>query len=162
MVPNTDLLPPSLSFPKMAATKHIWELPDQAMYKGGKIYDRFGNLAYFADVSALNDEAAGGGSDSAAIPFKAHKRLPYINSKVEISVSTGDRFIVKGVNQLKGALPGYNFTLYDGIEKRQFTTTASVSAVYTWLKKVAKVDITMLGPTGTPKDVIPATSEDNG
>ena len=47
----------------MAASKHIYVLPDQANYKGGKIFDRWGNLGYFADVSGLADETTSGGAD---------------------------------------------------------------------------------------------------
>ena len=139
----------------MAKAENIYVLPDQAtVYKGGKIYDKYGNLSYFADVSGLEDLAASGGTDS-VFTRKAHKRLPYLNSKAEISVPQTTVNVVTGISQGKGALPGYTFTLSDGTEKRDFTTTASVSAVYSWLKTTAKKEITMYGPSGSPKDPIP-------
>ena len=141
------------------AYSHIYVLPDQAtVYKGGKIYDRFGNLEFFADVTALEDEATSGGTDS-VISVAAHKRLPYINSKAEISVPESTRNVVTGINQRKG-IPGYTITLVADGEKRQFQTTATMSAVYTWLKGSAKKSITLYGPTGAPKDPIPAASND--
>ena len=140
----------------MAKATNIYVLPTQnTKYQGGKIYDKFGNLKWFADVEALEDVAATGGTDS-EFERAAHKRLPYLNSQVEISVPKTTVNVVTGVNQSKGALPGYTFTLEAEDEKRDFTTTASVSAVYSWLKTTAKKEITMYGPSGTPKDPIPA------
>ena len=144
----------------MAASKHVYVLPDQTVYRGGKIYDRFGNLEYFADVSSLNDEAASGGTDTVS-EVKAHTRLPYMNSKSSISVPKHDRNVMTGVRQSKGALPGVVFTLVTALEKRDFTTTASSSAVYGWLKTNAKIDVTMYW-TGTPYDPITAASEAAG
>ena len=87
--------------------------------------------------------------------MKAHSRLPYINSKVEISVQGYTRKVVTGVRQSKGALPGKRFTLVGGDEKRDFTTTATMSAIYTWLKTTAKMPITLYSESGTPYDPIP-------
>ena len=143
----------------MAKAANIYVLPDQAtVYDGGKIYDKFGNLSWFADVSDLEDLAGTGGTDS-VFQRRAHKRLPYLNSKAEISVPETTVNVVTGISQSKGALPGYTFTLQAEDEKRDFTTTASISALYTWLKTTAKKDITLYGPTGAPKDPIPAVGE---
>ena len=139
----------------MAATAHVYVLPDQTVYQGGKIYDRFGNLEYFADVSALSDEAASGGTDVVS-EVKAHTRLPYMNSKAAISIPKHDRNVMTGVRQSKGALPGKRFTLVTALEKRDFTTTARMSAVYAWLKTTAKLDVTMYSEGGTPYDPIKA------
>ena len=138
----------------MAASTNVYVLPDQDIYNGGKIYDRWGNLSYFADVDSLADEVTDGGADS-VFEVGAHSRLPYINSKAEISVKKHDRAVVTGVRQTKGALPGKVFTLQDDKEMRDFTTTATLSAVYTWLKKEAKVNLTMYSDKGTPYDPIP-------
>ena len=140
----------------MAAISHVYVLPDQSPYRGGKIYDRWGNLEYFADVTSLTDEASSGGTDS-FMDVKAHPRKPYINSKTEISVEKHSRNVVTGIAQSKGALPGIAFQLVSANEKRQFTTTASMSATYTWLKANAKIDFTLYWD-GRPKDPIVATN----
>jgi len=142
----------------MAASANVYVLPDQTVYGGGKIYDRFGNLEYFADVSSLNDLAASGGTDVVS-EVKAHTRLPYMNSKSSISVPKHDRNVMTGVRQSKGALPGKRFTLVSALEKRDFTTTAAMSAVYAWLKTTVKVDVTFISEGGTPYDPITAVSE---
>ena len=142
----------------MAATAHVYVLPDQTVYRGGKIYDRFGNLEYFADVTSLSDEATSGGTDT-VMGVKAHTRLPYMNSKSTISVPAHDRNAMTGVRQSKGALPGKRFTLVTALEKRDFTTTASMSAVYGWLKSNAKLALTMYSEGGTPYDPITPASE---
>ena len=139
----------------MAASAHVYVLPNQLPYIGGKIYDRFGNLEYFADVADLVDEASTGGTDT-IVEVKTHSRLPYINSKVEISVQGYTRKVVTGVRQSKGALPGKRFTLVGGDEKRDFTTTATTSAIYTWLKEKAKIEVTLYSESGTPYDPVPA------
>lgn len=145
----------------MAASTNVYVLPDQSPYQGGKIYDRWGNLEYFADVTGLADEVSSGGTDSVQ-EVKAHSRKPYLNSKVEISIPKHDRNVVVGVRQSKGALPGKRFTLQSALEKRDFTTTATMSAVYTWLKTTAKIDLTMYSNNGTPYDPITAVSEAAG
>ena len=140
----------------MAKVQNVYILPTQATkYKGGKIYDKYSNLQYFADVTGLEDLASTGGTDT-EYQRKAFTRKPYLNSKASISVPQTTVNVVTGVNQSKGALPGYTFFLQSGTEKRAFTTTASISAVWSWLKTTAKVPITMYGPSGTPKDPIPA------
>ena len=40
--------------------EHIYEIPATAGMSGGDLYDKFGNLEYFADVTALNDKTFGG------------------------------------------------------------------------------------------------------
>jgi len=142
----------------MAASTNIYVLPDQDIHAGGKIYDRWGNLSYFANVDALSDVAATGGADWTS-EVKAHSRKPYLNSKVESSIPKHDRNIIKGARQSKGALPGVRFTLQSALEKRDFTTTANMAAIYTWLKTTAKVDLTFYSNTGTPYDPITAVAE---
>lgn len=140
------------------AYSHIYIIPKSGPYKGGELWDKFGNLEYFADVSSLSDKVKDGGTDN-ALEIAAHKRLPYINAKAEISVSKHTRYVVTGVNQPKGARPGYTVTLVGGDEKRQFQYTGTLSCLYTWLKTTAKHQITLYGPTGAPKDPIAAVTD---
>lgn len=142
------------------AYEKIYIIPDQASgkYKGGELWDRYGNFQYFADVEALAEKTSEGGKD-VEITVAAHSRLPYINSKVEISVPQHQRYVVMGNSQPKGARPGYTVTLVDSDEKRQFQYTGTMSALYTWLKANAAVDVTLYGPTGAPKDPIDLVSD---
>lgn len=138
----------------MAKYAHAFVIPDGAKIKGGTLYDRWGNLTYFADVSALEDLANTAADKETAV--KAHSRPKFMNSKGKVSVSTTTRYYSVGLRQSKGALPGFNLTLSDGTEKRTFTYDGNISGFVAWLKDKAKVDIDMFGPTGTPYDPIPA------
>ena len=142
------------------AYEKIYIIPDQATgkYKGGELWDRYGNFQYFADVEALTEKVSGGQVDDEQ-KVKAHGRLPYINSKVEISIPEHDRYVITGNSQPKGAKPGYTITLVDSDEKRQFQYTGTMSALYVWLKANAAVDMVLYGPTGSPKDPISLVSE---
>ena len=139
------------------AYTNIYVIPDQSNYKGGDLYDRYGNLEYFADVTALEDKTLGG--VDMEIPVKAHSRKPYMQAKSSISVPAQTRYTVAGVRQTKGGIPGVTVTLADDQEKRQFQYTGTMSALYTWLETTAKVDFFMYGPTGTPYDKILAAAE---
>ena len=143
----------------MAYSK-IYIIPDQASgkYKGGELWDRYGNFQYFADVEGLTEKTSQGQTDR-EIEVQAHSRMPYINSKVETSIPKHFRYVATGINQPKGALPGYTVTLVDSDEKRQFQYTGTLSALYVWLKANAAVDVTLYGPTGAPKDPIDLVSE---
>jgi len=139
------------------AYTNIYVIPDQSNYKGGDLYDRYGNLEYFADVAALEDKTLGG-SDM-EIPVKEHSRKPYMQAKATISIPAQTRYTVAGVRQTKGGIPGVTVTLADDTEKRQFQYTGTMSALYTWLETTAKVDCFLYGPTGTPYDQILAAGQ---
>ncbi len=143
----------------MAYSK-IYIIPDQAegKYKGGELWDRYDNFQYFADVEALTEKTAQGQKDK-TLEVKAHSRKPYLNSKVETSIPKHPRYVAMGINQPKGAKPGYTVTLVDSDEKRQFQYTGTLSALYVWLKANAAVDVTLYGPTGAPKDPIALVGE---
>jgi hypothetical protein len=137
------------------AYEKIYIIPDQASgkYKGGELWDRYDNFQYFVDVEGLAEKVSGGQVDK-EITVKAHSRLPYINSKAETSIPQHQRYVAMGINQPKGARPGYTVTFVDSDEKRQFQYTGSMSALYVWAKANAAVDLTIYGPTGSPKDPI--------
>lgn len=138
----------------MAKYQHAYVIPDGAKIKGGILYDKFGNLEYFADVSALEDKTQEGLDKET--PVVQYKRKKFMNSKGEVSVKGTTRYYSVGLRQTKGALPGFTITLSDNIETRDFTYDGNLSGFVAWLKGVAKVDIDMFGPTGTPYDPIPA------
>ncbi len=137
----------------MAKYQHAYIIPDGAKIKGGTLYDRWGNFAYFADVTSLNDKAQTGADKES--PVRAHSRPRFMNSKGQSSVSASTRNYSVGLRQSKGALPGFNITLADDQESRVFTYDGSMSGLVAWLKTKALVTIELYGPTGTPYDPIP-------
>ena len=138
------------------AYAHIYVIPDQSVYKGGDLYDRYGNLEYFADVDGLEDKALGG--YDLPISAKAHSRNHFLRDPAPSSISATTRQTYQGVRQTKGAIPGVTITLDDGIQSREFQWTGTMAAIYAWLKAEANVDMTLFGPTGTPYDPIPAAT----
>ena len=137
--------------------KVIYDIPDTATYKGGKLYDRWDNFKYFADVTALESSKLGGAD--AVYSVKEHQRLPYMRAKGTITIPEHPRKVVTGVRSSKGALPGYTVTLSDGTEKRDFTYTGTMSCLYMWLKDKSEVAISLFGPTGTPYVEVPVAAD---
>lgn len=132
----------------------IWEIPDTGTYKGGKLYDKFGNFDYFADTSSLADETAGGTDVTYSV--KQHTRYPYMRAKAGTTIPSSARKVMMGVRLTKGALPGYTVTLESDVEKRDFQYTGTMSCLYAWLTDNAKVATTLYGPSGTPYEEVPA------
>lgn len=135
------------------AYSNIYIIPDAGNMTGGELWDKYGNLSYFVDVTGLTDKTKAAGKDI-EMDVTAHKRKPYINSKVLISVPAHKRYASVGINQPKGAIPGYTVTFADSVEKRQFQYTGTMSALYAFCKANAAVNLTIYGPTGGPKDPI--------
>ena len=138
----------------MAKYQHAYVIPDGAKIKGGTLYDRWGNLAYFADVTALVDKAQTAEDRESTV--QPHSRARFMNSKGQSSIPSQTRHYSVGLRQTKGALPGFNVTLADDTEKRTFTYDGSMSGLVAWLKTTALVDISLYGPTNTPYDPIKA------
>ena len=141
----------------MAKYQHAYVIPDGAKIKGGILYDRWGNLTYFADVAGLEDKTQEGVDKETSVT--SHSRPKFMRSKGKVSVKATTKYYSVGLRQTKGALPGFTLTLSDGTEKRQFQYDGNISGFVAWLKGKAKVDIDMFGPTGTPYDPIPAAEE---
>lgn len=142
----------------MAKYTNAWVIPSGAKIPGGTLYDRWGNFDYFADTTALTDKANTAVDKESSVV--AHSRARFMGSKGSASVKGTIRNYSVGLRQTKGALPGFNITLTDGIELRTFTYDGSMSGLVAWLKTEAKVDIEMFGPTGAPYDPIPAAGGD--
>lgn len=143
------------------AYAHIYEIPDQGSMRGGDLYDRYGNLTYFADVTALVDKTQSGSDIS--VTKKQHTRSLFMNSATKVSVAATAYSTSVGLRQSKGAVPGYTVTIQDdnGLlapEIRQFQYTGTMSALVAWLKTTAKMLLVVHGPTGTPYDPIPGVS----
>ena len=111
---------------------HIYVIPDQGNMTGGDLYDKFGNLSFFADVTALVDKTQTG--VDLTVPVKAFNRERFMRDPAPYSVSATTRYVSMNIRQTKGGIPGVTITL----------------------KTEANISINMFGPTGTPYDPIPA------
>jgi len=139
------------------AVTNIYVIPDSSNIKGGDLYDKFGNFGYFADVTALEDKTTTGEDKVSTV--KTYSRNSFMRDPAPSSVDSHQRYFSTGLRRSKGGYPGFDITLSDGIETRDFTYTGTMSALVAWLKTKAKVDINMFGPTGTPYKTIPAASQ---
>lgn len=142
-------------------TAHVWEIPVQLQMRGGDLYDRWGNLTYFADTAALVDKTASAVDKS--ITVKAHTASRFMRDPAPHQVSatayTRSYFGTPG----KGALPGYTVTFVSdaglpGEEQRQFQYTGTLSALVSWLKDTAKMQVDVYGPTGKLAATVPAAT----
>ena len=145
----------------MASAAYIWVIPDQGAMKGGDLYDKFGNLTYFADTAALTNKAAT--AVDKQVTVKAHTRDSFMRDPAPSNVTTSSRSFTTGIRRSKGALPGYTVTFLSdaglpGEERRDFQWTGTMSALYAWLESTAKMQVQLLGPTGAPYDPIPAAT----
>jgi len=140
---------------------NIYVIPDQGALKGGDLYDRFGNLTFFADVSALVDKTQTG--VDLQVEVAASTRSRFMRDPDPYDVASNTRYVSMNIRQTKGGIPGVTITLVGQnvggpIERRQFGYTGGLSALYAWLKTTANITINMYGPTGTPYDPIPASA----
>ncbi len=141
--------------------QHVYVIPDAVGLKGGKLYDKYGNLSFFADVTGLTDVTATETDKSSQV--KAHTRGRFMRDPAPSSVGAFGRIFSSGIRQSKGGFPGYTVTLVadeglPGEERREFSYTGTLSALYAWLKAEAKLQVNMYGPTGAPYNAIPAAT----
>ena len=141
--------------------QHIYEIPNQGNLTGGDLYDKFGNLSFFADVTGLVDKTQTG--VDLTVPVKAFNRERFMRDPAPYSVAASTRYVSMNIRQTKGGIPGVTITLVGQdiggpVEKRQFGWTGSMSAIAAWLRANANIPINMYGPTGTPYDPIPAST----
>jgi len=139
---------------------HIYEIPTTGGMAGGDLYDKFGNLEYFADVTALNDKTFGG-QDTQYIR-KAHTRDHFMRDPAPANVSETVVILSQFNAPKKGALPGKTVTFVSdagtpGEETRQFQYTGTISGLIAWLKTTAKMQIDVYGPSGSQITTVPAT-----
>lgn len=141
--------------------QHIYVIPDQGNLRGGDLYDKFGNLSFFADVTALVDKTQTG--VDLTVPVKASTRGRFMRDPAPYTVAATTRYVSMNIRQTKGGIPGVTVTLVGQgatgpVERRQFQYTGGLSGLYAWLKTEANISINMFGPTGTPYDPIPAAA----
>lgn len=140
---------------------HIWVIPDQLTFRGGDLYDTWGNLTYFADTSLLVDKSFTGNDKSVTVKASTGSRFMRDPAPFNRSATAYNRSYFAGPN--KGALPGY--TVYfvsdaglPGEERRQFQYTGTLSALVAWLKDEAKMLVEVYGPTGKLTAAVPAAT----
>ena len=141
--------------------EHIWEIPATAGMTGGDLYDKYGNLEYFADVTALTDKTFGG-VDTQYIR-KAHSRQKFMRDTAPSSVSEAVVILSKFNAPKKGALPGYTVRFVSdaglpGEEQRDFQYTGTLSGLVAWLKTTANLLVDVYGPTGSLVTSVPAAT----
>ena len=138
---------------KMAKFLHAYVIPAVGAFKGGILYDKFGNLEFFADITGLEDLTKTG--EDKVISVGSSKVNYYMRSKGTYSRSATTAYKSVGVQISKGAIPGHTITLVSGTEKRQFQYNGNDSQLYAWLGENSKVIIDMYGPSGTPYVQLP-------
>lgn len=141
--------------------KHIWEIPDQLGMRGGDLYDRWGNLTYFADTSLLVDKV--NSPVDKQISVKAHTASRFMRDPAPFNRQATVYERSYGLGQKKGALPGYTVTFVSdaglpGEEKRDFQYTGTLSALNAWLGDTAKMLVDVYGPSGSLSMSVPAST----
>ena len=87
---------------------------------------------------------------------KAHSRRQYKGDTTPSSVAShGYSYLHDPGRKTGNAIPGWNFILDDGTEKRQFTTTADVVTLVAYLESDVKA-ATRLYTSGARYDLVPA------
>lgn len=98
------------------------------------------NINYFLNTPLEEFEAADAETKTAT--KKAHTRRRYVGDSNPSNVSSHDYdYLYDPGRRTSAALPGFSFILYDGVEKRQFTTDATVYELRRWLTKEAKMKL---------------------
>jgi hypothetical protein len=91
------------------------------------------NFNYFV-TTALVPDTVGGVVDKQS-NVKSYSRRQYYNDSITVTVAAHTReFMYDPGRKVGNALPGYEFILDDGTEKRQFTTDADVMDLHAYLK----------------------------
>jgi len=77
--------------------QHIYVIPDQGSLKGGDLYDKFGNLAFFADVTALVDKTQTGYDLSVAVGASTRGR--FMRDPAPYTVAANTRYVSMNIRQ---------------------------------------------------------------
>ena len=105
-------------------------VPDETFF----IWAYVENINYFLSTPLTEFEAADAETKTAT--KKAHTRRKYVGDPSPSNVSGHDYdYLYDPGRRTSAALPGFSFILYDGVEKRQFTTDATVYQLRRWLTK---------------------------
>jgi hypothetical protein len=91
------------------------------------------NFNYFVTTDLVPDTV--GGVVDKQSNVKSYSRRQYYNDSITVTVAAHTReFMYDPGRKVGNALPGYEFILDDGTEKRQFTTDADVMDLHAYLK----------------------------
>jgi len=140
---------------------HEWIIPDQNLMRGGVLYDRWGNLTYFADTSGLTDRTATAVEKTVSV--KPSTAVRWMRDPAPYSRSATGYTRTYGGGRNKGALPGYTVTFIADAgtiteEVRKFQYTGTLSALVAWLKTTAKFLVEVRGPSGAVTAEVPGVS----
>ena len=106
------------------------EVPDETFFIWGYVE----NINYFLTDPLEEYEVADAEQKTAT--KKGHTRRRYVNDPSPSNVKEHDYdYLFDPGRRTSNALPGFSFILYDGTEKRQFTTNATVVQLRRWLTK---------------------------
>jgi hypothetical protein len=121
------------------------------------IYGHPANFAYFVNTPLVEAEA--GAREYQNSPRRAHARRRYIGDQAPANVPATTYGYVHDPGRRTGnAIPGWSFILDDGIERRQFTTTADVVTLIAYLEDDIK-NKTRLYTQGASYVIAPAAAE---
>lgn len=140
---------------------YIWEIPDQLGMRGGRLYDVYGNLTYFADTSLLVNVA--NNPVDKQVTVKAHTAERFMRDPAPYQRSGHVYERTFGMGQAKGAMPGYTVTFVSdaGLPNEQiraFQYTGTLSALKAWLGDTAKMLVEVYGPRGGLSMKVPAAT----
>jgi len=118
------------------------------------------NFNYFVNTPAV--EASAAARQYQTSDRKEHKRRAYKGATTLSTIpKTSYSYIDDPGRKIGNAMPGWSFVLTDGIEKRQFTTTADVLQLIAYLEDDAKMDL-RLYTQGARYTIKAATAEGGG
>ena len=121
------------------------------------IYGHPANIAYFLKTPLV--AATDGARELKVGTKKAHTRRRYIGDEKPINVdSHGFDYLYDPGRRVGSAIPGWSFILYDGVEKRQFTTDGDVQNLILFLEDNIKAE-TRVYTGGASTVVKPKVSE---
>lgn len=106
------------------------KVPDEEFF----IWAYVENINYFLKDDLEEFEAADAKTKTAK--KRKHVRRRYKGDPAAYDVEGHDYdYLFDPGRRVSNALPGWSFTLYDGIQRRTFTTNATVYQLHGWLEK---------------------------
>lgn len=129
---------------------------------GLKIWDKFGNLEYFCDVSGLTEASASIVNKQANV--KGSSVHHYMNSAATYTrAATVKQFIYDPGRRKGNAIPGKPFVLVSdaglpGEQTRQFTYEGAFMDLHAFIVGSAKMLVDLFSETGTRYTAIPGNT----
>lgn len=129
---------------------------------GLKIWDKYGNLEFFCDVTGLTEASASVVNKQANV--KASSVHYYMNSPTTYTRgATFKQFIYDPGRRKGNAIPGKPFVLVadaglPGEETRQFTYEGAFMDLHAFITGAAKMQVDLFSETGTRYSSIPGAT----